>query len=95
MMTINQILEIDPGFDRDRLERFEKKAKSRCDEVFGWKLRVKTGKNSVTTGTVVSAQYLGLKFKSRRIVPVYKVRMECGESRIQRVFTLSTFHEQS
>lgn len=95
MMTIDEILSVDPGFGRDRLERFERKAKARGNEVFGWKLRVRTGKNSTTTGIVISAQFVGLKFKGRRIVPVYKVRMECGERRIQEVFHLSTFTEVS
>ena len=92
--TIEEALAHDPGMDRDRLERFVAKCQHTPSRVIGWVLRVRTGKNSTTTGTVIACEYLGLTGKGTKWVPLFKVTLECGTTKVVRTFNLSTFHQQ-
>lgn len=92
--TIEEAKAISPHLDPERLARFVAKCHSTPAKVQGWLIKVKTGKNSATTGTVVACEYLGLTGKGSKWVPVYKVTLQCGTAKALRTFNLSTFTEQ-
>ena len=91
----------DAGYSEHEVEQVDAmvakinaKAKRTEREVIGWEIKVKTGKNSATSGEVIRVEHDGFTFKGRSLAAVFKVTLACGTARAERVFRLSTFHDR-